>query len=488
MAVTDKDPTEAILLVEQTIGTFNQIVVGQEGQMVPVPGYPDQPTLAERVKQNLKPSTDAAAGFAAQAAASAKAADDYAKLASQISGLETVADAIGLAALPLPDVWAPLSDSLRLITGYGREVKVGDDVVARMVNFSRNSTATYICKDGQLKTAAANEPRFEKEGLLLEGQSTNFFLNSDNVVVWGNPAGASASTRELQPAQGSLVTCKVSAPSINGGLRQSYAAPAGGVHTVSFYLSKSSTQLKFVLENGGAAWGMGAQASIDPATGAITGVIGITAAKSFPFSDGYIYQLTLPSGKVGGLLNAEWKVDAPGDFYVGMLQLEAMQIAGSCIPTAGAAVARAADVATLPQSLNLGESQLGFSLAIEFDTVNTGQQRILELSDFSSIIADGATITIRHAGKEVYGINAPLGQRHHLAYSVAADGAITVALNGKLLVPQSRNGGAVSSKASITLGNRWSGANDRPMYGHLRDLKIWTKKALTADQLKVASA
>lgn len=65
MAVTDKDPTEAILLVEQTIGTFNQIVVGQEGQMVPVPGYPDQPTLAERVKQNLKPSTDAAAGCAA---------------------------------------------------------------------------------------------------------------------------------------------------------------------------------------------------------------------------------------------------------------------------------------------------------------------------------------------------------------------------------------------------------------------------------------
>nr|MDT0526226.1 hypothetical protein [Streptomyces sp. DSM 41633] len=67
---------------------------------------------------------------------------------------------------------------LRMITGYGREVKVGDDVVARMVNFSRASTATYIGKDGQLKTAAANEPRFEKEGLLIEGQSTNTLQNS----------------------------------------------------------------------------------------------------------------------------------------------------------------------------------------------------------------------------------------------------------------------------------------------------------------------
>ncbi|WP_223955100.1 LamG-like jellyroll fold domain-containing protein, partial [Aeromonas caviae] len=132
--------------------------------------------------------------------------------------------------------------------------------------------------------------------------------------------------------------------------------------------------------------------------------------------------------------------------------------------------------------------QVGFSLAVEFDSVNPGSYRVLELSDFSSILADGASIRIRHAGKEVYGINAPLGQRHHIAYSVATDGVITVALNGKVLATQSRSAGAASSKTSITLGNRWSGDNSRAIYGHLRDLKIWTKTPLTADQLKVASA
>lgn len=91
----------------------------------------------------------------------------------------TVGDIVAASALPLPDVWAPLSDSLRMITGYGREVKVGEDVVARMVNFSRSTTATYIGKDGQLKTAAVNEPRFEKEGLLIEGQSTNMVVQSE---------------------------------------------------------------------------------------------------------------------------------------------------------------------------------------------------------------------------------------------------------------------------------------------------------------------
>lgn len=45
--------------------------------------------------------------------------------------------------------------------------------------FARTTTATYIDPaDGLLKTAAINVPRFEAAGLLMEGQSTNYFLNS----------------------------------------------------------------------------------------------------------------------------------------------------------------------------------------------------------------------------------------------------------------------------------------------------------------------
>ncbi|MFQ2527585.1 hypothetical protein ACK30K_09165 [Aeromonas caviae] len=112
--------------------------------------------------------------------ARAKVEADRAKTEADraLTEADRAAGIVAAAALPLPDVWAPLSDSLRLITGYGRDVLVGSDVVARMVNFSRNSTATYIGKDGQLKTAAANEPRFEKEGLLIEGLSSNLIPTS----------------------------------------------------------------------------------------------------------------------------------------------------------------------------------------------------------------------------------------------------------------------------------------------------------------------
>ncbi|MDY7841863.1 hypothetical protein UXA24_12880 [Aeromonas caviae] len=124
-------------------------------------------TAPDGTKQTLIPWKRVTSEGEGQAAR-AKTEADKAAASAALAG-----DIVAASALPLPDVWAPLSDSLRLITGYGRDVLVGSDVVARMVNFSRSTTATYIGKDGLLKTAAANEPRFEKEGLLIEGQSTN---------------------------------------------------------------------------------------------------------------------------------------------------------------------------------------------------------------------------------------------------------------------------------------------------------------------------
>ncbi|HFG3993533.1 TPA: phage tail protein, partial [Escherichia coli] len=92
---------------------------------------------------------------------------------------------------PLPDVWMPFNDSLDMITGYSpgyKKVKIGDNVVQvasdKQVNFSRASTATYINKSGELKTAEINEPRFECDGLLIEGQRTNFFQNSTDPSKW----------------------------------------------------------------------------------------------------------------------------------------------------------------------------------------------------------------------------------------------------------------------------------------------------------------
>lgn len=396
-------------------------------------------------------------------AARAKVEADRSKTEADRSGTEAdrAAGIVAAAALPLPDVWAPLSDSLRMITGYGRDVLVGADVVARMVNFSRNSVATYIGKDGQLKTAVANEPQFEKEGLLLDGQSTNLVPKSEDLLTW---AKNGAITVEKQPGVYTKIT---PALGTSGCYLSGITLVVGRVYTISF-------------------WGYG-DAEVSTTIGIEREPSGRVAKLTTTPTR---FSRTFTASQASGTIVAySYFPDGPTtNFYVGGFQLEELPFASSYIPTAGAAAARAAVLATLPQSLNLGESQLGFSFAVEFDSVNTGAGRLLELSDLSTILTDGASVIIRHAGKEVYGANAPLGQRHHLAYSVAADGAITAALNGKLLALQTRSAGSNSSKSVISLGNLSNGSGGRPLYGHLRDLKIWTKKPLTADQLKVASA
>ncbi|MBM0416298.1 phage head spike fiber domain-containing protein [Aeromonas veronii] len=116
-------------------------------------------------------------GVVAQAAAQAAIATSEAEKAS--ASASAAAGAVEAAALPLPDLWAPLSNSLRLISGYGREIVVGDAVVASLANFSRQTSATSEIADGVLQRLKANAPAFGLGGLALEGQSTNALTNYD---------------------------------------------------------------------------------------------------------------------------------------------------------------------------------------------------------------------------------------------------------------------------------------------------------------------
>ncbi|MBQ4675604.1 hypothetical protein H9X88_21595 [Aeromonas hydrophila] len=480
MAATDKDPTEAILLVEQTIGTFNQIVVGQEGQMVPVPGYPDQPTLAERVKQNLKPSTDAAAGFAAQAAASAKAADDAAKLASQISGLETVADAIGMAALPLPDVWAPLSDSLRLITGYGRDVLVGSDVVARMVNFSRNSTATYIGKDGQLKTAAANEPRFEKEGLLIEGNSTNIVPRSTDMSLspWYTGFGGSGKAPVITSNYGVAPDGSQSAsrvvldkgagtdPSNDSTVMCTLSTVAGTTYTLSVWMKSTdgaATQKVSLSLNGAMA-----------TTVTVTGEWRRYSVTALATDSSRIPRLQLRGGA---------GTSDTADLLAWGWQQEALPFASSYIPTAGAAVTRAADEWNIPNKINCGPAPaMPMSVAVNFTCMGyVSFNNIFVAGDRQLMVYAGTNkLRVEQGGYSAIDITSNVvgyGGAQNKLRAACSDSRVACLLNG---IMTERSGGTPIAGNGF---DYFGSSKLRNQFGHIRDLRIW-RIALTNEQLK----
>ncbi|HDK8696442.1 TPA: hypothetical protein PVA50_004775 [Aeromonas hydrophila] len=400
-------------------------------------------------------------------AARAKVEADRSKTEADRSGAEAdrAAGIVAAAALPLPDVWAPLSDSLRLITGYGRDVLVGSDVVARMVNFSRSTTATYIGKDGQLKTAAANEPRFEKEGLLIEGQSVNIVTNS-NVFT---PYGTGATKVDNQPGPfGANDATRIDTVNAYTGTNQTLPSSLvdGAVYTTSVWLR-------------GAVGGEAVRIGIHNST------VGLGVTLTTEWKRYSITQTRFAGTNSAFVIQA---VNATTSFFVYGAQLEALPFASSYIPTAGAAVTRAADKAWLNVAGNLIPLSV---IALEFNSI----------APSSFYQAPNLTRYIVQAGDGT-GITAYLGRfTTQFEDSGAAQGAIIQ--QGRIVVVGGvsggkatiRSGAALSSGLAIKgfkptelyLCNASVGSADRQAFGHVRNLRIYHRD-LTADQYKAVAA
>jgi len=91
--------------------------------------------------------------------------------------------------LASPLLHLPLKNSLAMAMGVGS------------VTFTRSTTATYIDRYGVLQTAAIDTPRFEREGLLIEGESTNILLYSRDLSngVWTGTAVTPVTDGTLGP-------------------------------------------------------------------------------------------------------------------------------------------------------------------------------------------------------------------------------------------------------------------------------------------------
>lgn len=141
-----------------------------DGMMTWLTGSGDVSILNPDTGANITlPSWKKVASEGEGQATRAKAEADKATVAADLA-VNVVRD----SAMPLPDVWLPLNDDLRMITGFGGDVKVGELTVAKRANFERITGATYVDKSTGIRVdAAANTPRFESGGLLIEKASTN---------------------------------------------------------------------------------------------------------------------------------------------------------------------------------------------------------------------------------------------------------------------------------------------------------------------------
>ncbi|MBP4034349.1 hypothetical protein [Aeromonas sp. PrichA-15] len=423
-------------------------------------------TAPDGTKQTLIPWKRVTSEGEGQAAR-AKTEADKAAASAALAG-----DIVAASALPLPDVWAPLSDSLRLITGYGRDVLVGSDVVARMVNFSRSTTATYIGKDGQLKTAAANEPRFEKEGLLVEGQSTNLTLRSEdwdffNHVTGGttvktateqNPYGASSQIKSAVCAKENSNVSLVGAPQDMTGVKSLSVFFNIKVAPSGFYVYVASSSDKVTISPAGeiSSVASGLTATVKPVGGA--GWRRLTISSGIAVSR-FSFNLPNVSDEI-----AFWGV-----------QTEALPFASSYIPTNGAAVTRAKDILYLAPSGNV-PSDINMTFAAQIKLMGKGLNswpRVFEPSDVANKGAFIDMSTGLWGGANLVGVRKTVAARFSDT-SRWLDGVNI----GSVWQPYPVK---TYSEPVYIAGSNVAGSRD--FYGHIRNLRAWFFSP-TDDQMK----
>ena len=307
---------------------------------------------------------------------------------------------------PLPDVWLPLNDSLTLLAGSGPydRITFGDqyaELATRSAKFVRATTATYIDKSGVLRTADVNEPRFEKDGLLMEGWGTNHVLYSAETTKWRSSfaedvgiaqSDVLAPDGESLAGKVSFLTTNTIQATISANIENYAGFTTGGFVTTSFFVKPGERSVVQIVWPGSATGVSSAYANFDLVNMTMRGTC--VSCEMQVLAGGWIRCTATAlidgdmsgAGSVGawiGIINSLSDSRRPqvsgvvGEgFYVWGAQMEAQRIATSYIPTAGISATRLGETATLSADCNAGYATAGDLIerttAIEFSSDRLG--------------------------------------------------------------------------------------------------------------------
>lgn len=222
--------------------------------------------------------------------------------------------------------------------------------------FTRASTATYTGKDGLIKTAAVNEPRFDYDpithncrGLLYEESRTNLYLQSADLSTSWVTSQTTVSTNQAVSPDGTTTADKLiaSATSADHYIYQSPSVTSGTQYTMSVYAKPAGynrMQLFFASTRFAAT---GRRALFDVSTGTVIAVeSGVTATITNVGNGWYRCSITATATSTGtgfsGLsvmsstetsIGNAWTGDGTNGVYFWGAQFESGSYATSYIPT-----------------------------------------------------------------------------------------------------------------------------------------------------------
>ncbi|HCS0076737.1 TPA: prophage tail fiber N-terminal domain-containing protein [Escherichia coli] len=478
---------------------------------------------AKTSETNAKASETAAANSAKASAASqtaAKASEDAAReYASQ------AAEPYKQVLQPLPDVWIPFNDSLDMITGFSpsyKKIVIGDDEITmpgdKVVKFKRASKATYINKSGVLTEAAIDEPRFERDGLLIEGQRTNYMLNSENPASWGRSSNMDVpetGTDSFGFTYGKFVcndsligqTSAINMASIAATKSVDVSGDNKYVTTSCRFKTELQVRLRIRFDkyDGSATTFLG-DAYIDTQTLEITMTGGaasrITARVRKDEATGWIFaEATIQAIdgelKIGSQIQYSPKqggATVSGDYiYLATPQVENGPCVSSFIISGTTAATRASDIVTVPIKNNL--YNLPFTVLCEvhknwyktpnaaprvFDTGGHQTGAAIILGFGRSTDYDGFPYCDIGGANRRVNENASL-EKMVMGMRVKSDQSTCSVSNGRISSETKTTWFYIQNTAIIRIGGQTT-AGLRHLFGHVRNFRIW-HKALTDAQV-----
>ncbi|KLX77403.1 phage tail fiber protein [Escherichia coli] len=426
---------------------------------------------------------------------------------------------------PLPDVWIPFNDSLDMITGFSpsyKKIVIGDDEITmpgdKVVKFKRASKATYINKSGVLTEAAIDEPRFERDGLLIEGQRTNYMLNSENPASWersSNMDVPETGTDSFGFTYGKFVcndsligqTSAINMASIAATKSVDVSGDNKYVTTSCRFKTELQVRLRIRFDkyDGSATTFLG-DAYIDTQTLEINmtgGASGrITARVRKDETTGWIFaEATIQAIdgelKIGSQIQYSPKqggATVSGDYiYLATPQVENGPCVSSFIISGTTAATRASDIVTVPIKNNL--YNLPFTVLCEvhknwyktpnaaprvFDTGGHQTGAAIILGFGSSADYDGFPYCDIGGANRRVNENASL-EKMVMGMRVKSDQSTCSVSNGRISSETKTTWSYIQNSATIRIGGQTT-AGLRHLFGHIRNFRIW-HKALTDQQM-----
>ena len=426
---------------------------------------------------------------------------------------------------PLPDVWIPFNDSLDMITGFSpsyKKIIIGDDEITmpgdKIVKFKRASTATYINKSGVFTVAEIDEPRFEREGLLIEGQRTNYILNSLTVSKWGASSWLTISSSGVDSFGFTYGRFDVQSSNVGsttfGNIAVAPSPRAFDVTGDEKYCTISCRckcesdidircRLRFENYDGTATSFIG-DAYMNMQTLDITTTGRITAKAVKDNATGWIFfEATIKALDTENMIGGQVQIApsqrvgsfADGDhIIVATPQFEGGATASSFIISDTVAATRSSDMVTVPIKNNL--YNLPFTVLCEvhknwyktpnaaprvFDTSGHQTGAAITLGFGSSTDYDGFPYCYIGGSNRRVNENASL-EKMVMGMRVKEDQMTCAISNGRISSETKTTWTYIQSSATIRIGGQTT-IGQRHLFGHVRNFRVW-HKALTDRELK----